>query len=497
MSRWRIIRLLITVVLVALLGFGLWQLTNHPETASQLLTDLGVKRELQTGPLVASGFVEADELVIASEYGGRVITLTVDEGDAVVADQLLLTLDTTLLDAQIEAAAAAIEVAEARRDQVAAGVQAETLDVAEAELARARAVRDAAYRAWQDAILLRDNPQELQVQIAAARARLQVAELQLAQAEALRDAAAVGYEGFEEVMEKIGPGPGVEVASGPLVSLAPLLQQILPPDVYRAVMSDGDGTYSGGGYVVVVKDGVATVYKVVPVQLDFHLLPNVYWQAGTAVNIAQAARDGARATLNHLYALADDPQAAQAQVDATHSAYLSAQAGVDVARAALETLEAGASPEELALAQAQVEQAQAALARLETQRARTRLTAPQSGLITQKNVSHGELAAPGAPLLTIADLTRVTLTVYVPLTELGRVRLGQAVKVRVDSFPERAFEGTVSNIADQAEFTPSATQTKEERVNLVFAVKINLPNADAALKPGLPADAIFVKGDAD
>jgi multidrug resistance efflux pump len=270
-----------------------------------------------------------------------------------------------------------------------------------------------------------------------------------------------------------------------------LLQQILPPDVYQAVMGGGDGTYSGGSYVVVVKDGYATVYKVVPVQFDFHLLPNVYWQAGTAVNIAQAARDGARATLNHLYTLADDPQAAQAQVDAAHSAYLSAQAGVDVARAALETLEAGASAEELALAQAQVEQAQAALNRLETQRARARLSAPQSGLITQKNVSRGELAAPGIPLLAIADLSQVTLTVYVPFTELGRVHLGQAVRVQVDTFPERTFEGRVTHVADEAEFTPSATQTKEERVNLVFAVKISLPNADAALKPGLPADAIF------
>ena len=83
------------------------------------------------------------------------------------------------------------------------------------------------------------------------------------------------------------------------------------------------------------------------------------------------------------------------------------------------------------------------------------------------------------------------LTGYVPETELGRISIGQTVRVRVDSFPERVYEGTVLHIADRAEFTPRNVSTREERANLVFAVEIDLPNEEHALKPGMPADAAF------
>ncbi|OQY18667.1 MAG: hypothetical protein B6I34_10435 [Anaerolineaceae bacterium 4572_32.1] len=110
----------------------------------------------------------------------------------------------------------------------------------------------------------------------------------------------------------------------------------------------------------------------------------------------------------------------------------------------------------------------------------------------ERNIHEGELAAPGATLLTLGDLDKVTLTVYVPEDKLGQVYLGQDVQVRVDSFPERTFIGTVTAIAHEAEFTPRNVQTQEERVNMVFAVDVDIPNSDHALKPGLPADAVII-----
>jgi len=91
--------------------------------------------------------------------------------------------------------------------------------------------------------------------------------------------------------------------------------------------------------------------------------------------------------------------------------------------------------------------------------------------------------------LTIANLDEVTLVIYIPENRIGQVRLGQEAQVQVDSFPERVFVGHVSSIAGEAEFTPRNVQTQEERVNLVFAVKVRIPNPDYALKPGMPADA--------
>ena len=96
---------------------------------------------------------------------------------------------------------------------------------------------------------------------------------------------------------------------------------------------------------------------------------------------------------------------------------------------------------------------------------------------------------PGSILMTVANLNEVTLTIYVPEDELGRVYLGQEVDVQVDSFPGELFRGTVAHIAQQAEFTPKNIQTEKERVNMVFAVKVRLPNSDHRLKPGMPADA--------
>lgn len=85
------------------------------------------------------------------------------------------------------------------------------------------------------------------------------------------------------------------------------------------------------------------------------------------------------------------------------------------------------------------------------------------------------------------------LTVYISETDIGRVRLGQTAEVTVDSFPGRVFRGTVTFIAQNAEFTPRNVQTRDERATTVFAVRVTLPNADHALKPGMPADVTLLE----
>ena len=114
--------------------------------------------------------------------------------------------------------------------------------------------------------------------------------------------------------------------------------------------------------------------------------------------------------------------------------------------------------------------------------------------MVQKKLAHrGEFVGPGTPILTVADPTDLKLTLYVLEGDLGRVRVGQVVSIRSDAFPERAFAGTVTSIANRAEFTPRNVQTQRDRQNLVFAVTVRVPNLDAALKAGLPVDATFVQ----
>ena len=141
------------------------------------------------------------------------------------------------------------------------------------------------------------------------------------------------------------------------------------------------------------------------------------------------------------------------------------------------------------MAKAKVAQAQAGLAQINAAAEKLKIASPVSGTVTIQEIRTGEVAQPGAPLLTVADLRRLKLVVYVPAGQLGQVGLNLSVEVSVDAYPGKVFPGTVARIADQAEFTPKNVQTKEERVKTVFAVEISLENPEGLLKPGMPADA--------
>jgi len=119
------------------------------------------------------------------------------------------------------------------------------------------------------------------------------------------------------------------------------------------------------------------------------------------------------------------------------------------------------------------------------------ITSPINGTVLERLIEPGEIAAPGGTLLVVADLNALTLTVYVPEDQYGKISLGQNYPVSVDSFPGRTFGGKVVHIADQAEFTPRNVQTVEGRKTTVFAIKLNLAPSGGALKPGMPADVNF------
>lgn len=137
----------------------------------------------------------------------------------------------------------------------------------------------------------------------------------------------------------------------------------------------------------------------------------------------------------------------------------------------------------------QYEQSKAAVELVRAQLENTIIISPIKGVVLEKNANPGEVVFPGIGLLTLADLSLVWLKIYINETQLGWVKLGQKAKVKVDSYPDKTFWGKVVHISDKAEFTPKDIQTKEERVKLVFGVKISLLNPEQELKPGMPADA--------
>jgi HlyD family secretion protein len=113
-------------------------------------------------------------------------------------------------------------------------------------------------------------------------------------------------------------------------------------------------------------------------------------------------------------------------------------------------------------------------------------------VVTQRAVEPGEVVQAGVRLLEIADLRTVWVRVYLPEKEYGRVRVGQRAAVTTDSLPGQVFIGRVAAIAQEAEYMPRNVQTKEERVNLMYAIKVNIENARGALRIGMPADVRFL-----
>jgi HlyD family secretion protein len=164
-----------------------------------------------------------------------------------------------------------------------------------------------------------------------------------------------------------------------------------------------------------------------------------------------------------------------------------AAASRDAARERLRRLEAGSRPEEKNAARARLQSAEARVAQLEQQLSDAVITSPAGGVVTSKLTEPGELAARGTGLLIVTDLSDTWLNVYVAEPDLGRIRLGQEAEVRTDDGQVR--KGRVSFIASRAEFTPKNVQTRDERVKLVYRIKVALENADGLFKPGMPSTA--------
>ncbi|MCR4396010.1 MAG: efflux RND transporter periplasmic adaptor subunit [Candidatus Saccharicenans sp.] len=204
------------------------------------------------------------------------------------------------------------------------------------------------------------------------------------------------------------------------------------------------------------------------------------------INLEQARNDAGR--FRRLY---EQGSITQKQKEEAENRLALAEAQYNQAQEALKKIKSFARPEEIEAAEARLRQAEAAADLLKKNIEDSKVICPVEGVVTEKAVEPGELVNPGTPLVSISCLDPVYLWVYVTAEELGRVKLGGWAEVTIDSFPGKVFEGKVVYISPEAEFTPKNIQTREDRVKLVFAVKIELPNPEGQLKPGLPAEAVI------
>lgn len=184
---------------------------------------------------------------------------------------------------------------------------------------------------------------------------------------------------------------------------------------------------------------------------------------------------------------------------ASQEAYDKARFAADVARSQreqaaqqLRLVQAGPRAERIAAQRAMVQSAQALLRQAGAQLANAVVVAPFGGIVTVRQRQPGEIVAPGAPVVTVANFDDRWVRIYIAENRLGAVTIGEAATITTDTYRDRSYPGTVSFIASEAEFTPRNVQTTEERVKLVYAVKVRITgDSTLALKPGMPADVVL------
>lgn len=209
-----------------------------------------------------------------------------------------------------------------------------------------------------------------------------------------------------------------------------------------------------------------------------------------AANTASALSvyDKARADRLRFAALYTDGAVSRQQFDEALSADVVAENALKAAREKEKLLLAGNRVDVIAAQEMEVERLAAVLEETRIAAAECKLYSPLSGLVLTKQYETGEYIGAGGALATVADLGDCWVKIYVSSDVLGTIQVGQSVTVQIDAYPDRPFAGRVKEISDTAEYTPRQSITKNERANLVFAVKVAIPNADGIFKPGMVAD---------
>ena len=424
-----------------------------------LLTAVGCA-PTQSSALQASGQIEATEIAIAPELSGRVTAVLVSEGDSVKTGDPLLKLDDSLLQSEKQSAQAALDSAKANVTAAQVALDATqlqynlTLDAALAEEASTR------IEVWDES---KPTEFDLPVWYFSKAERMQATQ---AEVDAAKQALDDAMTKLADISKRAGSSQFLKVE-------AALVQARVAFENAKDVLDNTSGASDGQD----LRDAAQVLYD--EKKIDLEDAQKDYDDALTT--------DGAKDVME----ARADTVIAQETYDSAVDKLRALQTGADSPLVQTAAKSVDQAQAQLDLAQSSVTAAQANLDMINTQMDKLTVYAPMDGVILTRSIHVGEVAQAGAATMTIADLSKLTITVYLPEDRYGEVNVGDEVSFTADSFPDQTFSATVIRIADQAEFTPRNVQTKEERQTTVYAIELEVNNPDSKLKSGMPVDVTF------
>jgi HlyD family secretion protein len=294
--------------------------------------------------------------------------------------------------------------------------------------------------------------------------------------------------------------------SGTIEALEADLAFPFPGTVARVVVEEGDRVAQGDTIALfddaelrARRDAAAAAAEAAEqrlAELEHGSRPQEVGQAEAAYAAAAKRAQEAGVELERARALYAGEAIPQRELDRAETAFADASAGADRARQQLDLVREGPRSEQIAVQSALVDQAHAAVEQVEAVLDDATLRAPFAGLVTIRHRDPGEMVPAGGPVATIMDPNDRWVRVYVREDAIGRVQIGQSVRITSDTYPDRSYEGRVAFIAQEAEFTPANVQTEEERVKLVYEVKVRIiRDPEGQLKVGTPADVTILPGE--
>ena len=436
----------------------------------------------------SSGIIEAVQVTISSQFPGSVTEIFVSEGDSVIEGQNLIRIEDQFLETQITQAQLAYNVAQSGQISAIAN-----LALSNAALDAANAVYDSVFYQYEMVLMasrLTEFPERIYVWSEPHIAEFDLPswyfskpeDIQAAEIEvetALNDLEIKGAQ-LKAIIDK---SENVELKIAEIALSGARAKYIVILNIYQNYQGIPDNLNISNELLERYNEALDELENAQELydSIISELEDNEILDARIELSVAQQLYESALDYLASLMTGAESPQVLSAHglVSQSEAVISQAEAGVSLAEANFEQTNLA------------IELADANLQLLEIQKESMTIKAPSDGVILVSSYEIGELVAPGQILMTLGKLDQLSVTVFIPEDQYGTISLGDTASLTTDSYPDKAFAGTVTFISDRAEFTPTNVQTEEERRTTVYAIKLTINTDTVQLIPGMPVQVAF------